>query len=168
MGSPAHNSSRGVPSGAARRGKRVAFCFHHLLGGVDAAGPALLILFHWGKSSTKTIYFFRPNTKIRRLPDLPGQSHFFPVSCYWPLLKLFLIGERWTWPLCITPVAAWLPLIWVQCWDIYRCRAGSCCEKDLPTCTLLCAKKVKRDLETALFLEKAIIWLIDITASYNN
>lgn len=78
MGSSAPNRSRGVPSGAARRGKRVAFCFHHLLGGVDAAGPALLILFSLGQIQYQVHIFLQAKHQDQEIARSSWPITLFP------------------------------------------------------------------------------------------
>jgi len=79
-----------------RKEREQKFAF---ISSVEQEPPAQLSLFPFtmDKSSSTSIYCFRTNTMIRKLPDVGAQSHFsFTISHYWPLLKLLLVVKYWT------------------------------------------------------------------------
>lgn len=150
------------------QGKERERHFAFISSSVEQEPLALLssFFFTMGKSSTMPIHFFRPNIMIRKLPDVGAQSHFFPFPTTghcWSFSWWSNIGHD----CCTSPLyqPCWLS-VWACCWAIHHMQSReSHHEREFPTCNPWGVKKVKRELETALFSEKATNWPAGIIAT---
>lgn len=112
--------------------------------------PSFPCSFSPGANSVPCLCIYSGQTPWSRNQHMSVPNHLFfvrfSISHYWPLSKLLLVVKHWTWQLCITAIPSLMAV-------------------GVPTCNLWGAKKVKRELETMLFSEKAKNWPAVIIAT---